>query len=157
MSCSRILFFLLVATITSVSYGVRQTIQNASAQGTAASSASTKSGPDRSTSSADCTGPQSALPKGSTRVYIALRNGVDGAGNAAADARDGSTAERFDSILRCYAEGCPDKSVAKTEKLTVCMGPGAFQTKGTYDFQMNTPHPSQQSFSVGKGWKIHGS
>src|SRR6266700_856799 len=157
MSCWCILFFLLVASIASVSYGVRQTIQDVSAQGTAASSASAKSGPDRSTSSTDCTGPQSALPKGSTRVYIALRNSVDGAGKTASDARDGSTAERFDSILRCYAEGCPDKSVDKTEKLTVCIGPGVFQTKGNYDFLMNTPHPSQQGFTVGKGWKIHGS
>jgi hypothetical protein len=154
----RILVFLFVASTVSVSCRMQQTVQPASAQGPAAAGASsTKSGPDRSAISTDCTVPHSALPQGTTRVYIALRNGTDGTGKSAADARDGSTAERFDSILRCYAEGCPDKSIHKTEKLTVCISPGVFQTRGNYDFLINTPHPSQQGFTVGKGWKIHGS
>ncbi len=48
-----------------------------------------------------------------------------------ADARDGSTVTRFDTILRCYSEGCTEQqnsgaAVAKTENLIVCLGPGTF-------------------------------
>src|ERR1051326_7594651 len=69
-------------------------------------------------SSQDCSAP--APPKGSTRVYVALRDGKDGSGSSADNARDGSTAAAFDRILRCYSEGCtdprnPKKSVVKTE------------------------------------------
>src|SRR5690242_15225432 len=56
--------------------------------------------------SADCTAKSASLKKGATRVYIALRGGVDGSGKSMADARDGSTVATFDSILRCYSEGC---------------------------------------------------
>src|SRR5580698_7611167 len=78
----------------------------------------------------DCASPNGSVPQGSSRVYIALRNGSDGSGSSMADARDGSTATAFDTILRCYSEGCtaaqntsaqnPGKPVAKTENLTVC-------------------------------------
>jgi len=150
------LFFLLATSMVSVSCS---SIEPVPMQGRVGikSARTGQPGPDQTAVSSDCTKPHSALPPGTTRVYIALRNGVDGTGKSASDARDGSTLERFDSILRCYAEGCHDKSVAKTEKLTVCLGPGVFQTKGNYDFLINTPHPSQQGFTVGKGWKIHGS
>jgi hypothetical protein len=103
------------------------------------------------------------IPKGATRVYIAFRNGVDGTGASLADARDGSTATAFDSILRCYSEGgCTDpghpaKSVAKTENLIVCLGPGTFFTLGSYDFLINVPHTNHAGFTIGKGWKIHGA
>src|SRR5262245_18117115 len=72
--------------------------------------------------SADCAAP--GIPKGASRVYIALRNGNDGSGRSASDARDGSTATAFDTILRCYSEGCPagkGRPVAKTENLIVCI------------------------------------
>lgn len=110
---------------------------------------------------ADCTKSAASLPQGASRVYIALRNGKDGSGASAADARDGSTVESLDTILRCYSEGCadsgnPHKTVAKTENLIVCLGPGTFHTKGTYDFMINLPH-QPQGFTIGKGWKIHGS
>src|SRR5258708_7221508 len=164
MTYLRVLFLLVSASMVSVSCSMQQTVQPAAAQDPAATDSASASRPDldRNAISAACTMPHSALPPGTTRVYIALRNGVDGTGKAPSSARDGSTAARFDSILRCYAEGChdgsnPDKSVPKTEKLTVCLGPGVFQTKGNYDFLINTPHPSQQGFTVGKGWKIHGS
>ena len=88
--------------------------------------------------STDCTAKAASLKKGTTRVYIGLREGVDGSGKSLADARDGSTVAAFDSILRCYSEGCadpanPKKSVARTENLIVCLGPGTSRTKGNYD------------------------
>jgi hypothetical protein len=102
------------------------------------------------------------LDSRSKRVYIALRNGKDGSGKSLEDARDGSSAERFDRILRCYSEGCadpaaPHRSVPKTENLIVCLGPGTFQTEGAYDFVINIPHASAHGFTLGKGWKVHGS
>ena len=111
--------------------------------------------------SADCTEDASRVPKGYSRVYIAQRNGKDGSGRSLSDARDGSTAANFDTVLRCLSEGCPagqsEKAVPKTENLIVCIGPGVFQTKGTYDFLIGVPRTSQQGFTIGKGWKIHGS
>ena len=108
----------------------------------------------------DCK-PETVVHPGFKRIYIALRNGRDGSGKSEVDARDGSSAEKFDRILRCYAEGCsgpaPGKSVAKTENLIVCLGPGTFRTRGTYDFMVNLPHRTEEGFTLGKGWKIHGS
>ena len=130
-----------------------------------AASAQTQAKPaekeDAAFSSADCTAKAASLKKGVTRVYIGLRSGVDGSGKTMADARDGSTVAAFDSVLRCYSEGCtdpanPQKSVARTENLVVCLGPGTFRTKGNYDYLIAVPRPSQEGFSVGKGWKIHG-
>lgn len=79
-----------------------------------------------------------------------------------ADARDGSTVTAFDTILRCYSEGCTDsqnsgKPVAKTENLVVCLGPGTFSTMGSYDFIIAVPHTTANGFTIGKGWKIHGA
>jgi hypothetical protein len=110
----------------------------------------------------DCSAEAKSLPQGRTRVYIALRNGKDGSGSSMADARDGSTVTAFDTILRCYSEGCqdprnPHKSVAKTENLIVCLGPGTFSTLGAYDLIVNVPHTNPAGFTLGKGWKIHGA
>lgn len=111
--------------------------------------------------SADCSVPAASLPTGVTRVYIALRGGKDGSGKSARDARDGSTVDSFDRILRCYSEGCSDadprKSVPRTENLIVCLGPGKFETKGQYDFMIDLPHRQAEGFTIGKGWKIHGA
>jgi hypothetical protein len=114
------------------------------------------------TISADCTMKAASLPKGSTRVYIGLRDGHDGDGRSESNARDGSTVERFDQILRCYSEGCtdaghPEKSVAKTENLIVCLGPGTFRTKGESDYVISVAHQRPDGFTIGKGWKIHGA
>src|SRR5258708_19159135 len=103
-----------------------------------------------------------SLPRGTTRVYIALRNGKDGSGSSMADARDGSTVTAFDAILRCYSEGCtdprnPHKSVARTENLIVCLSPGTFSTLGAYDLIVNVPHTNPAGFTLGKGWKLHGA
>src|SRR5260221_6099207 len=110
----------------------------------------------------DCSVETKSIPRGTTRVYIALRNGKDGSGSSMADARDGSTVIAFDAILRCYSEGCTDprnpyKSVAKTENLIVCLGPGTFSTLGAYDLIVNVPHRNPAGFTLGKGWKIHGA
>jgi hypothetical protein len=120
-----------------------------------------------SANTSDCSAASSALPAGTTRIYIALRNGQDGSGKSMADARDGSTMTAFDTILRCYSEGCSGaqntsaqnqgKSVAKTENLTVCLGPGTFSTLGNYDFIIAVPHTNPTGFTLGKGWKIHGA
>ncbi len=112
--------------------------------------------------SSDCSAAAATLPHGTSRVYIALRNGNDGAGASMADARDGSTVTAFDTILRCYSEGCadaknPEKSVAKTENLIVCLGAGTFSTLGAYDFIVSVAHTSPSGFTIGKGWKIHGA
>jgi hypothetical protein len=109
-----------------------------------------------SVESADCSAPASALPAGATRVYIALRNGVDGSGLSAADARDGSSPQAFDTILRCYSEGCTSPAVPPTENLIVCLGPGTFQTMGTYDAIVDNPHLTPIGFTLNKGWKLHG-
>ncbi|MGZ4829548.1 MAG: right-handed parallel beta-helix repeat-containing protein [Candidatus Angelobacter sp.] len=110
----------------------------------------------------DCSAEAKSLPQGTSRVYIALRNGKDGSGSSMADARDGSTVTAFDTILRCYSEGCRDPrnprgAVAKTENLIVCLGPGTFSTLGTYDLVVNVPHTNPAGFTLGKGWKIHGA
>jgi hypothetical protein len=110
----------------------------------------------------DCSADANSLPRGTTRVYIALRSGKDGTGSSMADARDGSTVTAFDTILRCYVEACadprnPHNSVAKTENLIVCLGPGTFSTLGTYDLIVNVPHTNRAGFTLGKGWKIHGA
>lgn len=112
--------------------------------------------------SKDCSGNAASLPKGAMRVYIALRGGKDGSGRTAGDARDGSTAEAFDTILRCYSEGCASpsnrtKSVAKTENLIVCLGPGTFATLGSYDYSVGAPHKAAAGFTLGSGWKVHGA
>jgi len=112
--------------------------------------------------SSDCSAEAKSLPQGTTRIYIALTNGKDGAGASMAEARDGSTVTRFDTILRCYSEGCTDRqnsgaAVARTENLIVCLGPGTFWTLGTYDYLIAVPHPNPAGFTIGKGWKIHGS
>ena len=112
--------------------------------------------------SGDCSAEAKSLPQGTTRIYVALTNGKDGSGASMAEARDGSTVTRFDAILRCYSEGCTEKqnsgaAVAKTENLIVCLGPGTFWTLGAYDYLIAVPHPNPVGFTIGKGWKIHGS
>jgi hypothetical protein len=132
-------------------------------QGRAASTLAGEAKPTQINSSvSDCSAQAKSLPQGTARVYIALRNGQDGSGSSMSDARDGSTVTAFDTILRCYSEGCtdsqnPKKSVPKTENLTVCLGPGTFSTLGAYDYLIAIPHTNPAGFTIGKGWKIHGA
>jgi hypothetical protein len=128
--------------------------------GTAGTALITASLQNSGFASADCSA--ATPPKGVLRIYIALRNGQDGSGASPNDPRDGSTVDAFDKILRCYSEGCngpnnPKKSVAKTENLIVCLGPGVFSTMGTYDYIVGVPHGNPVGFTIGKGWKIHGA
>src|SRR5690348_15413202 len=94
--------------------------------GRAASTIAREAKSTQATSSVtDCSPQSKSVPAGRARVYIALRDGHDGSGASMEDARDGSTVPAFDTILRCYSEGCadpknPKKSVVKTENLTVC-------------------------------------
>ncbi len=116
---------------------------------------------DNSQAATDCKA-DGRLNPGLTRVYIDAQSGRDGSGRSAEDARDGSSAEKFDRILRCFAEGCsdrqkPEKAITRTESLIVCLGPGTYQTKGAYDFTINMPHKSAEGFTIGKGWRIHGA
>lgn len=108
----------------------------------------------------DCLASVAQLPREETRIYVVQRGGIDGSGRSLEDARDGSTVDKFDRILRCYSEGCQvpgEKPIKPTENLIVCLGPGTFSTRGTYDYVINVPHTTAQGFTVGKGWKIHGA
>lgn len=107
----------------------------------------------------DCLISPAQLPHEVTRIYIAQRGGIDGSGRSLEDARDGSTVDKFDRILRCYSEGCQlpgEKPIKPTENLIVCLGPDTFSTRGTYDYRIDVPHTTAQGFTVGKRWKIHG-
>src|SRR5947209_2373577 len=76
------------------------------------------------TVSSECTG---AAPQKFSRIFIALRtDGRTGSGTAT-DPFDGSTAQKFDTVLRTRSE-------AKQQTLIVCIGLGAFKTEGNYEF-----------------------
>src|SRR5437660_1463348 len=87
--------------------------------------------------SSDCT--VKNLPQGFSRIFIALnpagsaQPASSGGSGTLSDPYDGSTAEKFDGILRSRSE-------ANQQNLIVCIGPGTFQTEGTYDFIVNLPH-----------------
>jgi hypothetical protein len=99
---------------------------------------------------ADCSG---AIPTGYTRIFIGdRRDGKPGTGSPS-DAFDGSTAEKFDTVLRTRAE-------SGVTQLIVCIGPGTFQTEGSRDFvqgqgHLDKAHPA--GFTVNQGWRIHGA
>jgi len=156
--------FLLLAAGALIPLGAQATMQSNRPTPTRATPAraGNPAHADAASSATDCSAPAQALPKGTSRVFLALRNGKDGSGASLDNARDGSTAEAFDKVLRCYSEGCAgagsgQKPIGKTENLIVCLGPGTFYTLGNYDYLAGVPHKSQQGFTVGKGWKIHGA
>lgn len=90
-------------------------------------------------------------------IFIALRaDGIAGSGTKA-NPFDGSTAQKFDKLLRQRAE-------AGQRDLIVCIGPGRFDTLGRYDYIMNVGHQEvldygypPAGFTIGKNWKIHGA
>ncbi len=92
-------------------------------------------------------------PTGYTRIFIANRNdGKPGSGSPS-DAFDGSTAEKFDTVLR-------NRSESGVTRLIVCIGPGTFYTEGSRDYvlgkgHLDTAHPA--GFTVREGWRIHGT
>jgi hypothetical protein len=99
--------------------------------------------------SQDCSG---SVPAGYTRIFIADRHdGKPGTGSPS-DPFDGSTADKFDKLLRSRSEG-------GVTHLIVCIGPGTFQTEGSGDYVQDQGHvyPSHPAgFTVNQGWRIHG-
>jgi hypothetical protein len=89
-------------------------------------------------------------PRNFSRIFIALRPGSKAGSGTASDPYDGSTAERFDALLRSRSE-------ANQQNLIVCIGPGTFQTEGTYDFVILVAHKTSRGFTLNKNWKIHGA
>jgi hypothetical protein len=95
--------------------------------------------------SPDCQ--SAAPPKDFSRVFIALRKDGERGSGTAGDPFDGSTAERFDTLLRTRSE-------AKEHNLIVCLGQGTFHTDGAPEFG---DHATRHGFTINKNWKIHGA
>lgn len=110
--------------------------------------------------SQDCT---VAVPQGSTRIFIgpSARSGQP-SGTSFDDPLDGSTADKFDTILRTISEGqrptWGSQSNIAPQNLIVCLASGTFHTRGQYDWTLNEGHTqgSALGFTVEKNWKIHG-
>jgi len=100
--------------------------------------------------SQDCSG---SVPTGHTRIFVADRHDSKPGTGSASDPFDGSSAEKFDTLLRSRSEsGVAD--------LVVCIGSGTFRTQGTGDYVIGQGHlyPSHPTgFTVNRGWKIHGA
>jgi hypothetical protein len=110
--------------------------------------------------------PESKPAERYARIYIGASNTPRfGSGEAASHPLDGSTAEKFDAILRRYsgnpvgdpAATPPVAPVPPASHIIVCLGPGVFQTEGAYDFVINIHHASARGFALGAGWHIHGA
>ena len=110
--------------------------------------------------SQDC---RAAAPANFTRIYIGTpAHDGHGAGTSFDDPLDGTTAQKFDTILRSIAEGQnptwgAQRNIA-SENLVVCLDSGTFQTQGQYDWTTGVGHSqgSTRGFTLGKNWKIHG-
>ncbi|HEY3768201.1 MAG TPA: hypothetical protein VGN44_05980 [Candidatus Angelobacter sp.] len=111
--------------------------------------------------SQDCVVP--VVPAGFTRIFIgAPVRGGQQSGTSKSDPLDGTTADKFDTILRTIAEGQQptwgtQKNIAP-ENLIVCLAGTTFQTNGQYDWLVNVGHTQgvPRGFTVEKNWKIHG-
>ena len=111
--------------------------------------------------SSDCTVPVQAQ---FTRIYIGTPSpGGQQSGTSALDPLDGTTADKFDTILRTIADGQRPTWGTQTqippENLVVCIGPGVFHTNGQYDWVIGKGHTQgadQIGFTVEKNWHIHG-
>jgi hypothetical protein len=103
------------------------------------------------------------VPAGFTRIFIgnSARSGQP-SGTSANDPLDGSSADKFDAILRIIAEGQRPTLGTQTniapQNLIVCLSSGTFQTNGQYDWRMHVGHSQNmhRGFTVEKNWKIHG-
>ncbi|HEX4965759.1 MAG TPA: hypothetical protein VF173_33425 [Thermoanaerobaculia bacterium] len=100
-----------------------------------------------------------AKPAGYNRIFI--NNGPGGPGTPG-DTYDGSTiiqnglpVYQFDNLLRDISEGRSARY--GPTNLIVCVGPGVFQTEGTFDYQINVPHLIARGFTVGQNWHFHGA
>jgi len=100
--------------------------------------------------SSDCRG---KVPTGYTRIFIAFRADAKSGTGTASDSFDGSTAQKFDTLLRTRSE-------SGVANLVVCIGPGTFQTEGVHDYVIGVGHldkTQSSGFTVNRGWKIHGA
>jgi hypothetical protein len=112
--------------------------------------------------SQDCT--VSAVPADFKRIFIGVpARGGQQSGTSAKDPLDGTSADKFDTILRTIAEGqrptWGTQQNIPPENLIVCMASGTFQTNGQSDWIQHLGHTQrkEQGFTVRKNWKIHGS
>jgi hypothetical protein len=115
---------------------------------------------DPEVTSQDCVG---AAPAGFTRIFIGTpAKGGQQAGTSFDDPLDGTTADKFDAILRSISEGGHPTLGAQTNiaptNLIVCLASGTFQTNGQYDWKFNVGHVTgtPTGFTVEQNWKIHG-
>ncbi|HEX7287340.1 MAG TPA: hypothetical protein VF532_14230 [Candidatus Angelobacter sp.] len=117
--------------------------------------------PESEFASSDCTAP---VQPGFTRIFIGVpaRRGQQ-SGTSAQDPLDGTTADKFDTILRTIADGQRPtwglQSQIPPQNLVVCIGPGIFHTNGQYDWRIASGHrlgAHSVGFTVEKNWKIHG-
>ncbi len=116
---------------------------------------------DREVISQDCAVP--VVPVNFTRIFIGSpARGGQQAGTSADDPLDGTSADKFDTILRTIAEGQQptwgtQKNIPK-ENLIVCLASGTFQTDGQFDWIIDVGHSkgASRGFTVEKNWKIHG-
>src|SRR6476660_6295047 len=104
-----------------------------------------------------------AVPAGFTRIFISnSAHGGQPSGTTADDPLDGSSAAKFDFILRTIAEGQRPTWGTQTniapQNLIVCLSSGTFQTNGRYDWRVHVGHAQNipLGFTVEKNWKIHG-
>src|SRR6267142_1540943 len=122
--------------------------------------------------SPDCTGMVAPVIPGSNpaeryaRIFIgSARNARYGDGQTPDRPLDGSTAAKFDAILRRYSGNPvgdpsatpPVAAIMPVSHLVVCLGPGNFQTEGAYDFVINIHHSSDRGFALGPYWHVHGA
>lgn len=111
--------------------------------------------------SPDCTG---SVAANFTRIYIGVPTpGRRQTGTSALDPLDGTTADKFDTILRTIAEGqfptWGGQSRIPPQNLIVCIGPGLFRTNGQFDWVIGEGHRRSADnigFTVEKNWRIHG-
>ena len=100
--------------------------------------------------SSDCRG---RAPIGYTRIYIAYRDDARSGTGTASDPFDGSTAKKFDTLLRTRSEN-------GVTNLVVCIDSGTFQTEGVHDYLIGVGHLNKTQaggFTVNRGWKVHGA
>ena len=108
--------------------------------------------------SQDCTVP---VPAGSTRIFIGSKAHA-GSGTSFDDPLDGSTADKFDAILRTISQGQHPTWGAQSnippENLIVCMTSGTFETNGQSDWSIEKAavHVTNVGWTAEANWKIHG-
>ncbi|HZS27213.1 MAG TPA: hypothetical protein VFB76_08270 [Candidatus Angelobacter sp.] len=116
---------------------------------------------DPEVTSQDCT--VVATPAGFTRIFIGMpASGSKQSGTSFDDPLDGSSADKFDAILRTISEGQQPtwgtQANIPPQNLIVCLASGTFQTNGQYDWKIGLGHTqgSELGFTAEKNWKIQG-